>query len=173
MAELLLHTGKILEAGETARRSMNILVEKKAGRSAAIAKLVLAQALLAQGRIVEARQIADQVMNVASRSRDQEMQLRSETVAAHIDGIGGKPPDMTDAIKRLNKIILTAAESSFVEAAFEARLVAGELEIRADRETGRSRLEGLKNDSNKSGYLLIARRASAALSAAATKTAVN
>ena len=173
MAELLLKTGKSLEASETARRSINILEEKKAGRSAAIAKLVLAQALLAQGKIAEARPIAEQVMNVASRSRDQELQLRSETVAAHIDGVSGNSPDMSNLIRRLNRIISTAAESSFVEVGFEARLVAGELEIRGDRETGRSRLERLENDSSQSGYLLIARRASAALSATSTKTAVN
>jgi len=173
MAELLLKTGKSLEASETARRSINILEEKKAGRSAAIAKLVLAQALLAQGKIAEARPIAEQVMNVASRSRDQELQLRSETVAARIDGVSGNSPDMSNLIRRLNRIISTAAESSFVEVGFEARLAAGELEIRGDRETGRSRLERLENDSSQSGYLLIARRASAALSATSTKTAVN
>jgi eukaryotic-like serine/threonine-protein kinase len=172
MAELLLKTGKSFEAGETARRSIKILEEKKAGRSAAIAKLVLAQALLAQGKIAEARPIAEQVMNVARRSRDQELQLRSETVAAHIDGVSGNSPDMTNSIRRLNRITSTAAESSLVEVAFEARLVAGELEIRGDRETGRSRLERLENDSNQSGYLLIAHRASAALSATSTKSAV-
>jgi eukaryotic-like serine/threonine-protein kinase len=172
MAELLLKTGKSFEAGETARRSINILEEKKAGRSAAIAKLVLAQALLAQGKIAEARPIAEQVMNVARRSRDQELQLRSETVAAHIDGVSGNSPDMTNSIRRLNRIISTAAESSFVEVAFEARLVAGELEIRGDRETSGARLQRLENDSSQSGYLLIARRASAALSSASTKTAV-
>ena len=111
-------------------------------------------------------------MNVARHSRDQELQLRSETVAAHIDGVSGNSPDMTNSIRRLNRIISTAAASSFVEVAFEARLVAGELEIRGDRETGRSRLERLENDSSQSGYLLIARRASAALSSASTKTAV-
>ena len=172
MAELLLKTGKSFEAGETARRSINILEEKKAGRSAAIAKLVLAQALLAQGKIAEARPIAEQVMNVARHSRDQELQLRSETVAAHIDGVSGNSPDMTNSIRRLNRIISTAAASSFVEVAFEARLVAGELEIRGDRETSGSRLQKLENDSSQSGYLLIARRASAALSSASTKTAV-
>ena len=172
MAELLLKTGKSFEAGETARRSINILEERKAGRSAAIAKLVLAQALLAQGKIAEARPIAEQVMNVASRSRDQELQLQSETVAAHIDGVSGNSPDMTNSIRRLNRIISTAAESSFVEVGFEARLVAGELEIRGDRETSGARLQRLENDSSQSGYLLIARRASAALSSASTKTAV-
>ena len=172
MAELLLKTGKSFEAGETARRSINILEEKKAGRSAAIAKLVLAQALLDQGKIAEARPIAEQVMNVARRSRDQELQLRSETVAAHIDGVSGNSPDMTNSIRRLNRIISTAAASSFVEVAFEARLVAGELEIRGDRETSGARLQRLENDSSQSGYLLIARRASAALSSASTKTAV-
>ncbi len=173
MAELLLKTGKSLEASETARRSISILEERKAGRSAAIAKLVLAQALLAQGKIAEARPIAEQVVNVASRSRDQELRLRSETVAANIDGVSGNSPDMANSIRCLNRIISTAANSSFVEVAFEARLVAGELEIRGDRETGRSRLERLENDSSQSGYLLIARRASAALSATSTKTAVN
>src|SRR5258705_3270560 len=110
-------------------------------------------------------------MNGASRSRDQELQLRSETVAAYIDGLSGNSPDMANAIRRLNRIISTAADSSFLEVALEARLVAGELEIRGDRETGRSRLERLENDSSQSGYLLIARQALAALRATSPKTA--
>ena len=58
MAELLLDEGKIAEAGAAARRSVDVLEEKKAGRFAAIARLIL-QALLKEGKLREARKVAE------------------------------------------------------------------------------------------------------------------
>jgi eukaryotic-like serine/threonine-protein kinase len=170
MAELLLDAGKVSEAGAAAQRSVGVLEEKKAGRSAAIAKLILAQVLLKEGKLKEARKVAEQVTASSGRSQDQELQLRSEIVAAQIDGISGSPSETSNSIRRLNKVILAATASSFVTVALEARLVEGELEVsKGDREAGRTHLEGLQNDSNKAGFVLIARRASAALRTASIR----
>jgi tetratricopeptide (TPR) repeat protein len=170
MAELLLDEGKIAQAGETARRAVQILQEKKAGRSTALARLVLAQVLLAQGRVAEGRIVAEQVMNAASRSRDLELQLRAETVAAQIEGISGGESDISDSIKRLDRVTSSAIASAFVDVAFEARLAAGKLQVsRGDRAAGRAGLERLENDSNKVGYLAIARRASTLLQSDRTR----
>jgi eukaryotic-like serine/threonine-protein kinase len=172
MAELLLDDGRIAEAGETAQRSVNVLEEKKAGRSAAIAKLVLAQALLAEGRIAEARTVAEQVMSAASRSRDQELQLRSEIIAAQVEGMSGNPSESSNSLRRLSRVISAATALSFVDVAFEARLVAGKIELsRGDREAGRARLEGLEKESGKAGFVSIARRATAALRAVPNRAA--
>ena len=173
MAELLLDDGKIAEARETARRSVGVLEEKKAGRSAAIAKLVLAEALLAEGKAGEARTVVEQVTSAATRSRDQELQLRSETIAAQIDGLSGSSYDASNSLRRLGKVISAASVSSLVGVAFEARLVAGKIEVtRGDRDAGRARLEGLERDSTKAGYALVARRASRVLGAASSKSAI-
>jgi hypothetical protein len=49
-------------------------------------------------------------------------------------------------------------------------LAAGDLEInKGDREVGRAHLEGLQNDCDKAGFVLIARRASAALRTASIR----
>jgi eukaryotic-like serine/threonine-protein kinase len=170
MAELLLDEGKVAEAGAAARRSVVVLEEKKAGRAAAIAKLILAQALLREGNLQEARKVAAQLVASSNRSRDQELQLRSEIVAAQIDGIGGSLSDANNSVRRLNKAMSAAISASFVDIALEARLAAGELEVgRGDRDAGRSHLQGLESDSNKAGFVLIARRASAALRTASIR----
>jgi len=170
MAELLLDEGKIAEAGAAARRSVDVLEEKKAGRFAAIARLILAQALLKEGKLREARKVAEQVAISASRSRDQELQLRSETVEAEIDGMSGGPVETNNSIGRLNRVVSSATAASFVDVALEARLAAGDLEInKGDREVGRAHLEGLQNDCDKAGFVLIARRASAALRTASIR----
>lgn len=172
MAELLLDEGKIAEAAAAAQRSVGALEEKKAGRSAAIAKLILAQALLKEGKLKESRKVADEMTASSGRSHDRELQLRSEIVEAQIDGTSGSPSDVSNSIRRLSRVISMATASSFVDIAFEARLAAGEVEVRGgDLKAGCSRLERLEDDSNKAGYVLVARRASAALNAASSRAA--
>jgi DNA-binding winged helix-turn-helix (wHTH) protein/tetratricopeptide (TPR) repeat protein/TolB-like protein len=172
MSEMLLDEGKFSEAKQAAAQSIGILEEKKAGRPAASAKLLLAQALLAQGDTSGARKFAEQVMAAAGRSRDKELLLRSEIEAAQIQGTTGSPSEVSESIRRLNKVTTAAAEASLVDIALDARLAAGEIEVnRGDRGAGRLRLEGIERDSNKAGYVMIARRASAAMKAATNRVA--
>jgi eukaryotic-like serine/threonine-protein kinase len=159
-AELLLDEGKTAEAEATARNSVAVLEEKKAGRSAAIAKLILAQALFEDGKLGEAGKLVGQVTASANRSQDQELALRSEILSARIDGSNGG--DAANAVKRLGRTIALASASSFVDVALEARLAAGELELRSgNRDMGLGRLAALESDSARAGFAAIGRRAAA------------
>jgi DNA-binding winged helix-turn-helix (wHTH) protein/tetratricopeptide (TPR) repeat protein len=165
-AELLLDEGKVAEAEMIARKSAAALEEKKARRSAALAKLLVAQTLLKRGELGEAREIASQVVAVASQSQDREVELRSEMVAAQIDSAGGGRQNLTETIRRLDRVTRAAYAASFLEIALEARLVAAEIQLgRGERETGRANLLGLQTDCDKAGFAMIGRQASASLQA--------
>lgn len=165
-AELLLDEGKVADAEAIARQSATVLEEKKSRRSAALAKLLLAQTLLKRGDFGEAREVAAQVAVVASQGRDREVQLRSEMVAAQIDGAGGGRQNLAETIKRLDGVTHAAYAASFLGIALEARLIAAGLQLSSgEREAGRANLLGLQTDCNKAGFAMIARRASASLQA--------
>jgi tetratricopeptide (TPR) repeat protein/DNA-binding winged helix-turn-helix (wHTH) protein len=170
LAELLLDEGKIAEADKTAQRSVEVFEEEKAGRSAALARLVLSGALLAEGRIAEARTVVGQVLTAATRSRDQQLLLRAEIATAEIQAASGLTSDMSESIKRLSRVMATARTSSFPAIAFEACLVAGQMELKGrDANLGRSHLEWLEEESSKAGFMTIARKASAARKVSSNK----
>jgi DNA-binding winged helix-turn-helix (wHTH) protein/tetratricopeptide (TPR) repeat protein len=166
-AELLLGEGKVADAELIVRKSARTLEEKKALRSAALANLLLAQTLLKRDQIDEAEQIAGRVAIAANLGQDQEVKLRSEMVMAQIIAADrSRAPNLPDSINRLDRVARTANASSLVGIAFEARLIAAELQMnRGERKVGRANLMALENDSNKAGFAIIARRASASLQA--------
>jgi tetratricopeptide (TPR) repeat protein/DNA-binding winged helix-turn-helix (wHTH) protein len=164
-AELLMDQGKIADAELMVRKSARVLEEKKALRSAALAKLLLAETLLRRGQTGEAEKIAGQVAVAANLGQDQEVKLRSEMVMAQIDGRDdSRAANLSDSINRLDRVARWANAASLVGIAFEARLIAAELQMkRGEREAGRANLMGLENECSKAGFVLIARRASASL----------
>src|SRR5262249_28443604 len=167
MAKLLLDEGKVADAELIVRKSARTLEEKKALRSAALAQLLLAQTLLERGQIGEAEKIAGQVAKAANFGQDHEVTLRSEMVTAQVIGAGaGNASNLRDSINRLDRVTRAANASSLVGIAFEARLIAAELQMtRGEKEAGRANLMALENDCNKAGYTGIAKRASASLQA--------
>src|SRR5262249_2091710 len=129
-AELLLDDGKLADAELIVRNSARILEEKKALRSAALANLLLAQTLLKRGRASEAQTIAGQVAAAANLGQDQEVKLRSAMVEAQIIGVStDSASSLKDSIDRLDRVTRAANASSLVGIAFEARLIAAELQM--------------------------------------------
>jgi len=132
--------------------------------------VVLAQALLAEGRTDEARQAT------ASGGASREL----PTLAAGINfGLGqeftvlnerlrastGRPNDLADAIRSLRSILVEAARQRNLSAEFQARLALGEIEIKSgDGVTGRADLAVLQKDAQANGFGLIAREAADAMS---------
>jgi len=172
LAELLINEGKAGEAGDWARKSLDVLEERNARRPAAAANLILSQSLLAGGQATEARKVAERVLDNANRSGDREFEMQSEIAAARVEASSGNASDISDSLRRLNKVASQAAGVSLVNVSLEARLAAGEIEItRGNRNDGRARLELLQKDSDKGGFVYISRRAAAALQAASLRAA--
>jgi len=171
MAELLLDEGKATQAEAIARRSVAVLEEKKALRSAALAKLVLAKALLGRGRPDQAREIVSQVATSSAHSQDRELELRAEVLSAQIAALTGGQAETKNAIQQLSRIAASATAASFLDVAFQARLIEGQLQMNAgDQQAGRAGLLGLQSDSSKAGFAVMARRAAASMEAVAFRS---
>jgi eukaryotic-like serine/threonine-protein kinase len=171
-AALLLDDGKNSEAAELAQRAGTVFESTKAGRYAAEANLILAEALLAEGRVAEASGRVEQVVSFTKASHTEEMELLVAIAAARVEVASGNAADVNEAKRRLNRVIGDASAGSFTDVAREARLALGEIELSSGNlAAGRRRLETLQKDSANAGALLIARKAAAALHAASNRAA--
>jgi DNA-binding winged helix-turn-helix (wHTH) protein/tetratricopeptide (TPR) repeat protein len=164
LAELLTDEGKGSEAESLARQSADIFGETRAGRYLVEANLLQSNALTAQGRNAEARTLIEQVTKAAADSHNRRLELKAAITAARIQAALASPAEATESLRRLHRIISDAAEASFIDVGLDARLAVGEIELRAgDRAEGGADLEGLEKDAKNGGFLLIARKAAAAL----------
>lgn len=164
LAELFLDGGKSAEAETLARRSAKIFEEARAWRYMAEANLVLSRSLIAQGRIEEARQRVEQLMAAAAASHNKELELKGGITAARIQAASTNAADVSESIKRLNRVIADATAASYEGVVLEARLALGETEMNSEnRAEGRFHLELLERDAGKGGFELIARKAATAL----------
>ena len=171
-AALLLDDGKNNEAAELAQRAGIVFESTKAGRYAAEANLILAEALLAEGRVADARRSVEQVVSFTKASHTEEMELLVAIAAARVEAASGNSADVSAAKKNLNRVIADATAGSFADIAREARLALGEIELSSGNlVAGRVRLETLQKDSANAGALLIARKATAALHASSNRAA--
>jgi len=164
MAEMALDEGKNTQSASAARLAETVFEEAKAGRYAADAKLILARALVAQGKLNDARKHLEQVMAVAKTSHNAQLELAGSILWAEVQSASGKPADLIEASERLNRLLAEANTTAFKELALEATLALGEIEVRTGKlPTGRARLEALKKQSDVDGVLLISLKANAAL----------
>jgi hypothetical protein len=137
---------------------------ERAGRYAAEAKLSLCKALLAQGRIAEARKYVEQVMAAASESHNRELEMNSAIIAARLQAASGNLAEVGESIRRLERLIGEASVAGFAGIVYEARLAKGEIQIdSSDRTAGRTYLEILAKQAQTEGFSLIASQASSAL----------
>jgi ATP/maltotriose-dependent transcriptional regulator MalT len=141
-----------------------ILEESKSVRQAAIENLILAEAQLIAGQAAEARVLARRVSENAHKNGDRELEMRAEITSARIDAYTGNSLTLNDTVMRLNKISSLASALSLMPVALDARLAAGEIELkRGNQGEGRAWLAQLQKDSEKAGFTLISRRAAAHL----------
>jgi len=164
LAELSLDQGKSAEAAASARRAADIFEETRAFRDEAASNLVLSLSFLAQGRTVEAERSVNEAMAVAQQSHNRELELLAAIAAARVRAAHGKPRDGQEAVKQINEVLADAAAAGFGDITLEARLALGEVEMgTGNRPAGLTYLESLQKDAAKGGFLLIARKAAAAL----------
>lgn len=172
LGELLLDEGKNKEAAGMAERAAAVFEETRAGRYAAQAKLLLAQALAAKGRMAEARNNVEDVLAFAKESHNQGLELSAAVIAARVLSAFGNAQDVNESKRRLSRVIAEASAGGFGDEALEGRLALGQIELNSGNlPAGRARLEALEKDSLDAGLILVARKASAALRMASSRSA--
>jgi len=164
LAEILLDEGKGTEAENLARQSADVFGQTRAGRYLVEANLLQSNALAAQGQNAKARALIEQVMKAAADSHNRRLELKAAITAARIQAALASPAEAAESVRRLRTVILNAGEESFIDVGLDARLAAGEIELSSgNRAEGGADLEALEKDAKNGGFLLIARKAAAAL----------
>lgn len=151
-------------AGEAARwyRSRGM------GGNEAQAMSLLAESLLRQGRLAEAREAAERARSRAATSEDREMRVLVATRLARVDAAAGQTGK---AILELRRRIPEAQAAGYVNAALQARLALGGLLLTGGEPgAGRALLSEVLEEAEARGFALIARRAEQALASAGDVT---
>jgi DNA-binding winged helix-turn-helix (wHTH) protein/tetratricopeptide (TPR) repeat protein len=123
---------------------------------------LLAESLLRQGKVAEARQARDRARACADRSEDRELRLAVAAGAARIDAAAGDD----EALRVLRATLNEAEKIGFVVVGLETRLALGESELTLAREAaGRADLDAVRKQAEARGFRLLARRAEEVLRA--------
>ena len=103
-------------------------------------------------------------MGVATQSHNRELQLSAAIVAARIKSASSNSSEVHAAMADLSRILADASAAKFANAASEARLALGEIQMKSgERAAGRALLKSLEKDSSNAGFLVVAHKAAAAL----------
>jgi len=121
-----------------------------------VALVVLARALLAQGKTSEAQKEMHDATWLKQRA-SRELRLKTGIVEARIRYASD---DSVKATQELDSVLSEATQFGIVPEQLEARLALGEIEMKSGQvAAGRTRLEALKKDAAAKGFALIARNA--------------
>ncbi|HEY6944262.1 MAG TPA: protein kinase, partial [Candidatus Acidoferrum sp.] len=128
--------------------------------SEALADAILSRSLLAQGKLADAQASVERAEGLLQGSADRDARLFAAIIAARIRAASG---NSAEAIRRLTAVLAEANKTGFVAHQLEAQLALGEIEMKSGKSAaGRVHLAAIEKESTQKGFLLIARKASAA-----------
>ncbi len=157
LARLSLWAAKPSEAEAFARDAEEVLRAEKAADGQILARSLVAEAQLAQGKVREAKETAEQLTTSAPQSRDANARVAFAILSARLLAEGGDVPGALGALERART---AAAKDKLADHELRVRLAAGEIEMKGGRErAGRARLGTLAKDAEAKGFGLIARKA--------------
>lgn len=149
---------KVAQDPESARRPM---LKNQAAN-------ILARALVAEGKVTEARQAMAEGATAAGKAGDFLQRHSMAILAERLRAGSGNPSDVAEARKNLQAVVSDATSHGMVEEEFESKLALGEIETNwGDKTAGRALLAALARDAHSKGFGLIAHRAEAMQSAGA------
>jgi tetratricopeptide (TPR) repeat protein len=158
IAGLKLETNQPAEAVDLARKAADEFKAEKIGDQEALADIVLAQALLAQEKVSDAKTQLDHARQLTPH--DKSIVLLLDTTAARLSIAAGKPQE---ALRTLAGIVTRAKALTLPGYEFQARLAEGEAQAAANaRGAANETLQRVEKDSAQAGFKLIARKAAEA-----------
>ena len=120
---------------------------------------VLTRALLAQGKLHEAKATADRALDLSQKSGDLTVHFEATLAAAAVNTELGR---VTEARQALERVRDETSRHGYTNYQLQSRLGLGELELRSGEVAlGRARLRQLQKDAKNRGFLLLSRRAAA------------
>ena len=159
-AQLSLEEGHPSDAETSVRQALKDYGAQHEPDAQIEADTVLVRALLAQSKVVAAKQVVTEDQKRFANTENRVNFLNVSILSAQVETATGNP---IEAAMLLQASIEESRNSGFAVLEFEARLALGETETKARNLTaGRATLARLEMDAKTRGFLLIARKAAAA-----------
>jgi len=159
-AELLIEEDQPQEAETLLRQALEQFVAERLSDDEIEGRAILANALAAQGKTVEAQSEINSAQKLATKSQNAATRLKLQIVAARQRA---RTDTIVKAKARLETVRTAATKYGFVGDELEAELALGELEMNSGKTAaGRLHLTSLQKAAMASGFLSISRKAAAA-----------
>jgi tetratricopeptide (TPR) repeat protein/predicted Ser/Thr protein kinase len=160
LARLTLEAGHPEEALDAARKAAADFHTQNQVDYEAVAHTLAARCLLQSGRLDQAKAEIQQAEKLV-KVDDHVAHLQVVIAGARIATASG---DLANAREFLDAALVEATKANLIYFRYDVRLALGELEIKSGKlSAGRARLTMLERDAKGKGFLLIARRAAAAM----------
>jgi tetratricopeptide (TPR) repeat protein/tRNA A-37 threonylcarbamoyl transferase component Bud32/TolB-like protein len=160
LALIRLEQGRLTEPEPLVRTAIDALERAKMTEINAAAYGVLTRILLTQGKLSDAQNAAQRALTFSQQTGSRPPRFDAALASARVKAATGKSKD---ALQNLQGVLAEATKFGYVPYEFEARLAMGEIEMQSGKaSTGRAHLEALAKDARAKGFLLIARKATAA-----------
>jgi tetratricopeptide (TPR) repeat protein len=162
-AQLALDEGHPAEAESLLRSAITEFENEKSDPAAAAAYAGLSQALLAQGKLDEARKAIQRANILTSSSPDPASKLPVAVQLARVEAAEGqkttRSAGLAAAIPRLRSVVASARKLGYYQIECEARLALAEAEIKTDPTLSSSQLEVLAHETHERGLDLLSHKA--------------
>jgi tetratricopeptide (TPR) repeat protein len=163
LANLAMEEKRFAKAEQLARDSAQQFEKLNDMDNETLCFTILARALASQGKPNDAQAAIDKAASLSQKGGDTSARLRVAIESALLRANPGVPADISQAKKTLQAALADATKENLTGLQLEARLAIGEVETKSgDRSAGRADLAALQKDATAKGFLLIARKASAA-----------
>jgi tetratricopeptide (TPR) repeat protein len=169
LALLLLEENRAKEAEALARDADDVFQKQDLKEDQISAHAVLAQALLAQGKVLEARKEIDNAKPLLSRSLDTEVRFNFGIVSSSVSANSPSLSERSRSVKSLESIIENATRLGYIPYRLEAQLALGEIEMKLGQgAAGRKHLAAAEKEARSKGFGLVAQKAAKAQRARTT-----
>jgi DNA-binding winged helix-turn-helix (wHTH) protein/tetratricopeptide (TPR) repeat protein len=163
LADLAIEEGHADQVEPLLRAAIAEFEKEKSDPDAASGYLVLSRALLAEGKLDEAREAVKRAAGLTVTNTDLAMKLPIAIQTARVEGGAvEKARDharVASAIQKLRSAIVSAKKSGYYEIECEARLDVAEAELRIDPARARSQLEILEKETHERGLEFLSHKA--------------
>ena len=160
LASLALEEGRASEGKALADKALEEIRAAKIPELQISAHAILADALLAQGKLDAARKEIAAGKPLAEKTQQRLVRMQFEIAAAEVQTASKKPADLQAATTTLNRVIGEAERSGVLATAYEARIVLGKALVKyGNKEEGRSVLAAVQKDAAEKGFVLMSRKA--------------
>jgi DNA-binding winged helix-turn-helix (wHTH) protein/tetratricopeptide (TPR) repeat protein/TolB-like protein len=163
LADLDLEEGHASEAESLVRTAIAEFEKEKSDPATAASYAQLGQALLAQGKVDEARKAVEHATDLNRNSPDPALNLPIAIQFARVEAAAGQKATshsgVAAAIQRLHSVIASARKLGYYEIECEARLALAEVEMKSDPTLSRSQLETLAQETHERGMDLLSHKA--------------